>query len=114
MSLRTKNTILDAGTPPTFAAATASDTMDVGDNLFAVYRNTDSNSKTLTVVGKLVLENGVTAPDKTYTLAAGNVTMQECWIPLRKMYQDPTTGVATVNVTGTGGVTGVTMALVER
>lgn len=112
MSLRAKQTIVDAGTAPTFSAATASDTAPIGDNLFAVYRNVDSAVKTITVVGKLVLENGVTAPDKAYSMAAGNVTMQELWIPLRKMYQDSVTGVATIT-TGIA-VTGVTMAVVER
>lgn len=94
--------------------------MPVGDNLVAEYRNVDTNAKTITVVMPvaLTLETGADYPDKVYTLAAGggagNIVPSEIRIPLIKVFQDGVTGVATVTVTGTGGVTGVTMAVVER
>jgi hypothetical protein len=111
MTLRTTYTLVSTGVPPTFSAAAASDTMEVGDRIFAVYRNVDSAVKTVTITGKLALENGDTAANKVYAMAAGNVTMQELWIPLYKMYQDPTTGVATITVTA--AITGVTLAVVR-
>lgn len=110
MSLRSKHTLSVAGTPPTFAAATASDTMPVGDRLFAVYRSTHSATIDVTAVVPGNLATGVAYPDKVYTLAIGNVTMQEVWIPLLKIYQDPTTGVATIT---TSSQTAITMAVVE-
>jgi hypothetical protein len=111
MSLRTKHTITTAGTPPTFSAATASDTFPVGSRLFAVYRSTHSSSIAVTAVVPGTLATGDVYPDKVYTLAIGSVTMQEVWIPLLKEYQDPTTGVATIT---TASQTAITCAVVER
>lgn len=117
MTLRTKQTIGVSGTGPTFAAATTSDTMPVGDRTWVEYRSTHSAVTTLTVVmpSALTLETGADYPDKTYTLAAGggagNIVPSEIRIPLLKIFQDGTTGVATIT---TSQQTLVTMAVVER
>jgi hypothetical protein len=112
MSLRTTQVIVPAGTAPTFTAVTASDTTEVGDQLFAIYRSTHTATVDVVVVGKQVLENGDTAPNKTYTLAIGSVTMQEKWIPLYRSYLDAVTGLATI--TTTVQVPAITMAVVRR
>ncbi len=112
MSLRTKQTInVNTGAAPTFTAVTASDTVPVGDRLFAVLRSTHTTTigAVVTVPGDLA--TGDAYPDKTYTIGIGSVTMAEVWIPLIKTYQDPTTGVATIVCTPT---TTVTLAVVER
>jgi len=117
MTLRTKQTLaVSTGAGPTFAAATASDTVAPGNNVWAEYRNTDSVSKTITVVTPGNDPFGVAFADKAYTLAAGggagNIVPSEIRIPLIKEFQDPTTGLVTIT-TGVA-VTGVTMAVVER
>jgi hypothetical protein len=117
MTLRTKQTLAVAtGSGPTFSAATVSDTMLPGERVWAEYRNTDSVSKTITVVTPGDDPFGVAYADKAYTLAAGggagNIVPSEIRIPLIKQFQDPTTGYVTIT-TGIA-VTGVTMAVVER
>lgn len=109
-ALSTQN-LVNAGTAPTFAAAASSDTAPVGNgiNTFAVYKNTDSNPKTITITVAGNTDYGQPNPDPALTLAA---TTGELWIPLRKVYGDDT-GRATLAVTGTGGVTGVTVAVVR-
>lgn len=110
MAALSTNNIVNAGTAPTFVAAAASDTADVGTggNTFVVYRNSDTNTKTVTVVVPGETEYGVATPDPTFEVAQD----AEVWIPLRRAYKDDT-GRATLNVTGTGGVTGVTVAVVR-
>lgn len=112
MSLRAKNTIVMTGTAPTYAAATASDTMPVGERLFAVYKSTHTVASTVTAVVPGTLATGDAYPDKVYTLAIGSVTPQELWIPLIKELQDPTTGVATITTSVQNAT--ITMAVVER
>lgn len=111
MSLRTTQVIVPAGTAPTFTAATASDTCEIGDRVWLEYRSTHSATTTVTVLGKGVLDNGDTVPNKVYTLGIGNVTMAELRIPLYRSYQDSVTGLATVT---TSQQTAVTMAVVRR
>src|SRR5437762_5647224 len=112
MAALTIQTIVDAGTKPTFGAATASDTAVIGSGLdsFVVYKNTDTNAKTITITAPGNTDYGQPFPDPALTLAANT---GELWIPLRRAY-DPGdgSGAATFAVTGTGGVTGVTVALV--
>lgn len=113
MAALTVQKVVNAGTKPNFAlnTPTASDTAHVGDgtNTFLVYRNTDSNAKTITIDVSGTTDYGQPNPDPTYTLPA---TTGELWIPLRTQYRNEN-GVATVALTGTGGVTGVTVALVR-
>lgn len=116
MAALTTQNIVAAGTKPTFGAAAASDTAEVGNGVdtFVVYKNTDSNAKTITIdLNHVTLETGDAHPDKALTLGA---TTGELWIPMRKHYADAAQngiGRAAIAVTGTGGVTGVTVAVVR-
>jgi hypothetical protein len=103
-------TLVNAGTAPTFAAANASDTAEVGNgyNTFAVYKNTNASSRTITVVAPGNTDYGVAYPDPTFELADGSVTPTEVWIPLRKAYEDPAVagvGRCTITASATAGVT---------
>ncbi|PRH79403.1 hypothetical protein C6N75_09985 [Streptomyces solincola] len=113
MAALSTHNIVNAGTKPTFVAAAASDTAEIGSghNTFVVYRNTDSNAKTVTVTVPGQTEYGQAYTYAGLTLAA---TTGELWIPMRKAF-DPADGSsrATLNVAGTGGVTGVTVAVVR-
>jgi hypothetical protein len=111
-ALSTQN-IVDAGTAPTFGAAAASDTAEVGSgiNTFVVYKNTDSNAKTITITVPGNTSYGQANPDPALALGANT---GELWIPLRRIYDaGDGSGRATLSVTGTGGVTGVTVAVVR-
>lgn len=111
MAALTVQNLTDLGTAPTPVAASVSDTASIGtgSNTWLEYANTDANVKTLTVVSHFTLDNGDTAGNHVVSLPA---TTGKVRIPLRKSYDD-NTGSATVNLTGTGGVTGVTVALVR-
>ena len=112
MSLRTKQTMSVAtGAAPTFAAATASDTMAPAPNVFVVYRNANAAVCTVTVITPGNDAFGVAIPDKAYTLADGSTTVTERWIPLIKEMQDPTTRVVTITC---DPIADVTLAVVER
>lgn len=107
--------MVDVGTKPTFVAASATDIAPIGSgsDTFLQYRNTDTNAKTVTVS---VLGNtayGQPKPAPALTLAA---TTGELWIPLRKDFDQGSAnpGYASVTITGTGGVTGVTVAVVRH
>lgn len=108
MAALTVQTIVDAGTKPTFGAASASDTAPIGNghNIFAVYRNTDSSSKTVGIAFTGVTNYGQPLPQPSLTLAG---TTGELWIPLRKDYDN---GAGTCTLT-TSAQTGVTVAIVQ-
>lgn len=115
MAALTTQKLVNAGTKPTFGAAALSDTAEVGNggNTFVVYKNTDSNAKTVTITVPGTTTYGQANPDPALTLAA---TTGELWIPLRKEYADAAVagvGRCTLTVSGTGGVTGVTVAVVQ-
>lgn len=113
MAALTTQNIVDAGTKPTFGAAALTDTAEVGNgtNTFVVYKNTDSNAKTVTVTVPGNTDYGQALPDPAIALGA---TTGEVWIPLRKAYDAADgTGRCTLTVSGTGGVTGVTVAVVR-
>lgn len=117
MSVRSKQTLAVAtGAGPTFSAATVSDTMLPGNNVWAEYRSVHSGAHTLTVITPGNDPFGVAYADKVYTLAAGggagNIVPSEIRIPLIKEFQDPTTGYVTITVDSSA--TAVTMAVVER
>jgi hypothetical protein len=102
--------IVDAGTAPTFSNATASFTVDVGSgsNTVLIVKNGSGSSVTLgiSVPGKTTY--GVNNPAVAVTVAASG----EAWLPLRKAYQGADTpGIAAVTLTGT--LTSVTYALVR-
>lgn len=99
--------LVDAGTRPTLAAASTSDTAVIGNgvNNFAVYLNGSGASVTLTVVGQGTTDYGGDLPDNVITVAAG----AEVWIPLRKDYNDGT-GNAVITLSA---ATSVTAAVVQ-
>lgn len=113
MAALTTFNLVDAGTKPTFVAAALTDTAEIGNgyNTFVVYKNTDSNIKTVTITAPGLNDYGQPNPDPAISVA---ITTGEVWIPLRKAY-DPADGLgrATLTVSGTGGVTGVTVAVVR-
>lgn len=111
-ALSTQN-VVDAGTAPTFGAAALSDTAEIGNgvNTYVHYKNTDSNAKTITITVPGNTSYGEPNPDPALTLGANT---GELLIPLRKLYDaGDGTGRATLTVSGTGGVTGVTVAVVR-
>lgn len=111
-ALNTQN-IVDAGTKPTFGTAGTSDTAEIGSgfNTFVVYKNGDAaNIKTITITAPGNTSYGSPFPDPAIAVP----TSSEVWIPLRKAY-DPGDGTAraTLAITGTGGATSVTVAVVR-
>lgn len=111
MAALTTQNIVNAGTKPTFVAAAASDTADIGSGLdtFVVYRNTDAASKTVTVTVPGTTSYGVANPaNGPLTLSAST---GELWIPMRKAY-DPGDGLGRATLT-LSNVTNVTVAVVR-
>jgi hypothetical protein len=108
MAALTTQNIVDAGTKPTFAAASTSDTAEIGTghNTFLVYKNTDATTEAITVVAPGTTPYGQPFPDPVLTIAA---TTGELWIPLRKEYDDGS-GRATVTM---ASATGITVAVVR-
>lgn len=90
-----------AGTAPTFAAAAAGDTAEVGAGCKLIVKNGAGASMTVTVAvpGKTV--NQIDAPDTVYTVPATG----ESWIPLYDFYADPTDGLAHLTWSSTATVT---------
>ena len=107
MAALTLQHITDAGTKPTFGAASTSDTAQIGSglNTFLVYKNGSASPVDITVVAPGNTEYGVAMPDKVVSVAASG----EAWIPLRKDYDDAT-GLATITM---ADATSVTVALVR-
>lgn len=114
MAALTTQKLVNAGTPPTFGAASASDTAEVGNgvNTFYVIKNGDAvNAKTVTITVPGNTTYGQPNPDPAITVPASG----ERWIPLRKEFYDSAAGVGrcTIAVTGTGGLGSVTVAVVQ-
>jgi hypothetical protein len=101
-ALSTQN-IVDAGTAPTFGAAAASDTAEIGSglNTFVVYKNTNAATRTVTITAPGNTDYGQPYPDPVLTLGANT---GELWIPLKKDYDDGT-GRATLTLSATPNVT---------
>lgn len=113
MANLTTHQITHTGAAPVFDDAELSDTAEVGNghNTFVVYKNSDSNAKTVTVTVPGTTDYGEPNPEPAIALAANT---GEAWIPMRKDYDaGDGTGRATLTVSGTGGVTGVTVAVVR-
>jgi hypothetical protein len=90
------------GTAPTFAAAAANDTAQVGDGYKIIAKNTNAATRTLTIAVPGNLVTGDAYPDKVYTLAA---LTGEVWIPLLREYADPADGLAHLTWSATADVT---------
>lgn len=93
--------LVDAGTAPTFGAAGASDTVQVGNgkNTFVVYKNGTAGSINVTISVPGNTSYGVATPDPVIAVAAG----AERWIPMRREY-------ANAAVAGVGRATLTTSA----
>lgn len=93
-----------AGTPPTFAVPSASDTVEVGTCL--IVKNGSAGSINVTMVTPGTLPTGDAYPDKVYAVGAG----AERWIPVLPDYQ-AAGGLATVNFSATAGVSAAAVYL---
>jgi hypothetical protein len=93
-----------AGTPPTFSAPSASDTVQVGSTL--IVKNGSGASITVTMVTPGNLPTGDAYPDRAYTVTAG----AELWIPVLSEYRN-SAGVAAVTFSA---VTSVTAASISQ
>ena len=92
-----------AGTPPTFAAPLASDTVQVGSTL--IVKNGSGASITVTLVTPGTLPTGDAYPDRAYTVAAG----AEAWIPVLVEYRN-SAGVAAVTFSSVTSVTAASIS----
>lgn len=88
-----------AGTPPTYGAAAAGDTVKPGDIL--VVKNGSGAGITVTFATPGSLPTGDDYPDKAYTVAAG----AEAWIPVLPAYTDPADRLAHITWSATASVT---------
>ncbi|MEU8683142.1 hypothetical protein [Streptomyces sp. NPDC048611] len=90
---------------PSLTAAAASDTFaapGVTGQMFAVYRNTNASTRTITVsLSGLSDDFGRALVDIAYTLGA---TTGELWIPLHPRWQN-STGVITITTSAQTNVT---------
>lgn len=90
------------GGKPTFAAAAAGDTAEVGTGRALIVRNGAGTDITVTVAVPGNTINGIAAPDTTYTVLA---TTGEQWIPMFDYYADPSDGLAHITYSSTTTVT---------
>ena|SRR5687768_2723345 len=103
MAALTTQSLVNAGTAPTFGAASASDTVEVGNgkNTFVVYRNSGAAAVEVEVVVPGNTSYGQATPNPTFALADGSVTPTEVWVPLRREFADAAVagvGRATITV----------------
>lgn len=106
----TTNTLVVAGTEPSFEAAAVADTAEVGKGVFAVYRNADAvNDKTVTITVAGNTAYGQANPDPAITVPASG----EVWIPLTYAAYRNENGRAELAVSGTGDAADVTVAVVK-
>lgn len=99
--------IVLAGTAPTFAAPTASDTAPMGTLL--VVKNGSASSITVTIATVGNLPTGDDYPDKAYTVPAG----AERWIPVTQEAYRKTDGSGNAAVTFSATAS-VTAAVIDR
>ena len=93
-----------AGTAPTFAAPSASDTAPVGSVL--VVKNGGGSSINVTLTTPALLATGDAYPDRVIAVPAG----AERWIPVLEEYRDPSTGSAAVAFSATASVTAAALS----
>jgi hypothetical protein len=92
--------VVIAGTPPIFAAPSATDTAEIGAVL--IVKNGSGASITVTLVTPATLATGDPYPDKPYPISAGG----ERWIPVLPEYRSPTNSrFADLTISATGSVT---------
>lgn len=91
------------GTAPSFAAAAAGDTADVGTgDTKLIVRNASGSSITASIAVPGLQQNGLANDPTVYTVPA---TTGEKWIPLYGFYADPTDGNAHIAWSATASVT---------
>jgi len=98
MAIPTQSVPVLTGTPPTFGAVAASETVEV--NTLLIVKNASAASINVTLVTPGTLGTGDAYPDKVIAVPAA----QERWIPVLPDYQAPG-GLATVNFSATATVT---------
>jgi hypothetical protein len=100
VALLATQSLVNAGTPPTFATMTASDTFNISENSFLLVRNSHSAAVTVTVVTPGTLGTGAAYPDVAVVVGAGtgtdNEIPTEAWIPILRDYASSSTGLGTV------------------
>lgn len=111
MAALTTQNVVNAGTAPTFGAASASDTVEVGNgrNTFVVYKNghaTLPRTVTVTVPGNT--SYGAANPDPAIVVPA----VGEVWVPLRKEF-DAGDGTGRATITASDSAADLTVAVVR-
>lgn len=91
-------------TAPAYTAPSLSDTAAVGTVL--IVKNGSGASITVTLASPKTLETGDAYPAKVFTVGAGG----EAWIPVLKVYANPSTQLAAITYSS---VTSVTAAVVS-
>jgi len=105
VALFATQTAVQAGLNATYTAVSASDTAVPGDNVVLHVKNAGGSPDTVTLVTPGTV-SGLAIADQTVSVPAG----AERFIPLiAALYQDPTTGLATIQH---GFITSVTAAVV--
>src|ERR1044072_2748412 len=102
MALIPTQSVVVAGTAPSFTAAAAGDTCWVGTHLTLIVKNASGAPITVTLTPPTTLPTGASYPAKGYTVPSTN---GEQWITLLDLYADPTPGQATVPSSATASVT---------
>ena len=110
MAALTTQSLVHAGTAPSFVAAALSDTAEVGNgkNTFVVYKNTNASGRTVTVTLPTTGTPYTEATPSTVTFALA-ATTGERWIPLHPDYAGAD-GRAALSV---DVITNVTVAVVR-
>lgn len=105
MALLTKNSVGSAGLRIDNAFVSANsggDTAPTGSGVFLVVKNGAGSSVTVTLAYPGKYDGDQTVSGRTFTVAA---TSGESVIPLRDIYRDPTTGVASITYSSATSVT---------
>lgn len=85
-----------------FQAAAAGDTAQTGSGVFLVVKNGSGSSVTVTLAYPGKYDSDQTVSGRAHTVPA---TSGEFLIPLRDIYKDPSTGVASITYSATTTVT---------
>jgi hypothetical protein len=112
MAALTTQTLVDAGTAPTFGNSSASDTAEIGSgtNTFLVYRNTGGSEAVVTIDVPGNTSYGEPTPNKVVAVPA---TTGEVWIPVRREYRDPNVAGSRCTITATNSGATLKVAVVK-
>ena len=105
------NQLVNAGTKPTFVAASVSDTAAVGNghDTFVVYRNAHAtNPRTITFTVPGTTDYGSPLPDPAIVVPA----LSEVWVPLRREFR-AVDGGGRVTITASDAAADLTVAVVR-